>query len=44
MIETVATSVCMENGSEKLKELSDIIAPSVTDDGLYKVFEQLGLF
>lgn len=44
MIETVATSVCMANGSEKLKEISDIIAPSVTEDGLYKVFEQLGLF
>lgn len=33
MIETVGTSVCMENGSAKLKEISDVIAPSVADDG-----------
>ena len=44
MIETVGTSVCMENGSAKLKEISDLIAPSVADDGLFKAFEQLGLF
>ena len=44
MIETVGTSVCMENVSVKLKEISDVIAPSVTDDGLFKAFEQLGLF
>ncbi|HAE15144.1 MAG TPA: Cof-type HAD-IIB family hydrolase [Erysipelotrichaceae bacterium] len=44
MIETVGTSVCMENGSAKLKEISDVIAPSVADDGLFKAFEQLGLF
>ena len=43
MIETVGTSVCMENGSRTLKELSDLVCPSVTDDGLYKAFLQLGL-
>ena len=43
MIETVGTSVCMENGSQTLKELSDMVCPSVSDDGLYKAFLQLGL-
>ena len=43
MIETVGTSVCMENGSPALKEKSDIVCPSVEEDGLYKAFEQLGL-
>lgn len=43
MIETTACSVVMENGAEALKEIADIIAPSVEDDGLYKVFEQLQL-
>lgn len=43
MIETVHISVCMENGSEKLKTLSHMIAPKVEDDGLYKAFEQLEL-
>lgn len=44
MIETVGTSVVMANGSETLKKMADVIAPSVTDDGLYKAFEQLELF
>jgi len=43
MIETVGTSVCMENGSEKLKEISDLICPSVEEDGLAFAFEKLGL-
>lgn len=43
MIETVGTSVCMDNGSPKLKELSDIIAPAVADDGLEWGFRKLGL-
>ncbi len=43
MIETVGIGVCMENGSPALKEISDLIAPAVTEDGLYKAFEQLGL-
>lgn len=43
MIETVGVSVCMANGSEKLKEISDIVCPSVTEDGLYKAFKDLKL-
>ena len=43
MIQTVGTSVCMSNGSEALKELSDIVCPSVRDGGLAKAFLDLGL-
>lgn len=43
MIQTVGTSVCMDNGARALKEISDLVCPSVEDDGLYKAFEQLGL-
>ncbi len=43
MIETVGTSVVMENGSEVLKRMADVIAPSVTEDGIYRSFEELGL-
>lgn len=43
MIKTVGTSVCMANGSEKLKSMSDIVCPSVEDDGIAKEFEALGL-
>ena len=43
MIETVGTSVCMANGSEKLKAISDIVCPSVEEDGIEKAFVQLGL-
>lgn len=43
MIETVGTSVCMDNGSPKLKELSDIVCPAVDADGLAIAFKQLGL-
>jgi hypothetical protein len=43
MIQTVGTSVCMANGSETLKGLSDIICPSVAEDGLAKAFHDLGL-
>jgi hydroxymethylpyrimidine pyrophosphatase-like HAD family hydrolase len=43
MIETVGTSVCMANGAEALKKRSDLVVPSVSEDGLYKGFEQLGL-
>ena len=43
MIETVGTSVCMDNGAAALKEISDIVCPAVEEDGLYKAFEQLGL-
>ena len=43
MIETVGLSICMENGSRALKELSDKICPSVSDDGLARSFAELGL-
>lgn len=43
MIQTVGYSVCMANGSEKLKELSDLVCASVSDDGLAKAFAQLNL-
>ena len=43
MIQTVGTSVCMENGSPKLKEQSDLICPSVEADGLAWAFRKLGL-
>ncbi len=43
MIKTVGTGVCMANGAEELKKLSDLVVPSVSEDGLYKGFVQLGL-
>ncbi len=43
MIETVGTSVCMDSGSPKLKEISDLVCPSVEDDGIEWGFRELGL-
>lgn len=43
MIEVVGTSLCMDNGSPKLKEFSDIICPAVTEDGLAWGFDKIGL-
>jgi Cof subfamily protein (haloacid dehalogenase superfamily) len=43
MIETVAISVCMENGSPGLKAISDLVCPAVEDDGLAWAFDKLGL-
>ena len=43
MIETVGTSVCMDNGSPALKEISDMVCPAVEADGLAWAFEKLGL-
>lgn len=43
MIEVVGTSVCMENGSPALKELSDLVCPRVEEDGMAQAFERLGL-
>ena len=43
MIQTVGTSVCMDNGSDALKAISDIVCPSVGEDGMAKAFAQLGL-
>ena len=43
MIETVHLGVCMENGSETLKRVSDLVCPAVEEDGLAQAFAQLGL-
>ena len=43
MIETVGTGVCMENGSPALKKMSDLVCPSVENDGLAWAFRELGL-
>lgn len=40
MMAAAGISVCMENGSGKLKELADDICPSVQDDGIYHSFEK----
>ena len=44
MMQTVGYSVCMANGSEKLKELADMVAPPVSEDGLKRAFARLKLF
>lgn len=43
MIQTVGTSVCMDNGAEALKKISTIVCPSVSEDGLAQAFRELGL-
>ncbi|MBQ9157606.1 MAG: HAD family hydrolase [Eubacterium sp.] len=43
MIRTVGTSVCMDNGSPSLKAISDLVCPSVEEDGLAWGFARLGL-
>ncbi len=43
MMETVGYSVCMENGSPRLKEECDMVCPAVDADGLAWAFEKLGL-
>ncbi|MGN0706995.1 MAG: HAD family hydrolase [Faecalibacterium sp.] len=43
MAETVAVSVCMANGSERLREICTHICPSVQEDGIAKAFAELGL-
>ena len=43
MIEAVGTSVCMENGSDFLKERSDLICPPTFEDGIEWAFRELGL-
>lgn len=42
MMETAGHSVCMENGSEILKNLADEICPRVEQDGLFQAFSKLG--
>ena len=43
MIEAVGTSVCMGDGSEYLKERSDLICPPTHEDGIEWAFRKLGL-
>ena len=43
MVQTVGTSVCMDNGSPALKKISTLVCPSVENDGLAWAFEKLGL-
>ena len=43
MMETVGTSVCMDNGSPSLKKISTLVCPAVEDDGLAWAFEKLDL-
>ena len=43
MIQTVGTGVCMANGSPNLKKQSDLVCPSVQEDGLAWAFRELGL-
>ena len=43
MLKVVGTSVCMENGSPQLKAMSDMVCPSVEENGLADAFKKLGL-
>ena len=43
MIQTVNYGVCMANGSPNLKKFSDLVCPSVEEDGLAWAFRELGL-
>ena len=43
MIQTAGISVCMENGADALKKISDYVCPAVQEDGLIKAFEHYGL-
>lgn len=43
MMEAARISVCMANGSGRLKELADDICPSVEHDGIYQSFLKYGL-
>lgn len=43
MMEAAGISVCMENGSGKLKKLADDVCPSVKEDGIYHSFRKLHL-
>ena len=43
MIQAVGTGVCMANGSPTLKKHSDLVCPSVEEEGLAWAFRELGL-
>ncbi len=43
MMSAVGTSVCMENGCDEIKAISNMICPPVEKDGLVEGFKMLGL-
>lgn len=43
MMEAAGISICMENGSRKLKELADDVCGTVSADGIYQSFKKYGL-
>ncbi len=43
MMEAAGLSVCVENGSGKIKEMADDICPAVAQDGIYRSFEKYRL-
>ena len=43
MLQAAEVGICMANGAPPLKKIADIVCPSVTEDGLYQVFEELQL-
>lgn len=43
MLRTVGLSICMANGSERMKAIADDVCPAVTEDGLYQGFLKHGL-
>ena len=43
MLQTAGYSVCMGNGSKRLKSVANMVCPPVNKDGLYRAFLQLGL-
>ena len=43
MLQTVGTSVCMQNGSALLKSASSLVCPAVDQNGLAWAFNELGL-
>lgn len=43
MMEAAGLSICMENGSESLKELADDVCGTVSADGIYQSFRKYGL-
>lgn len=44
MMDKVGIGIAMANGSASLKKMADVIAPAVSDDGLYQAFKELKLF
>lgn len=43
MLQAVGLGVAMENGHQQTKEVADIIAPHVDEDGIYKIMTHLQL-